>query len=104
MTDGDQRKQRSGGGRRRAEPVQRPVNPYLVLAGLIAGFLGGAAAWYGLVKAAIYFGHEGRVGSGAAWLLLGLATVGAIACLALVLALGSRLWQLLGLRRRHGKH
>ena len=48
-------------------------------------------AWGVLVLAAIDFGREARSGDSTAWTLLGLAAVGAAACLFLTMSLGARL-------------
>jgi hypothetical protein len=54
-------------------------------------------AWGYLVYAAIDFGTAAREGSGSsAWLFMGLACLGAIACLFVGLLLGTRLMQALG--------
>ena len=49
------------------------------------------AAWAVLVFAAIGFGRDARSGDSTAWTFLGLASVGATACLFVTLILGARL-------------
>lgn len=61
-------------------------------------------AWGALVFLAISFGSSARSGTTSSWAFLGLAAVGAIACLFLGLLLGARMLQSLGLiesRRPH---
>jgi hypothetical protein len=68
---------------------QRPaVGPLLLLA---LGITAAVVAWGYLVYLAIDFGTDARNGDNAAWWLLGLATIGAIACLFLAMMLGTRL-------------
>ncbi len=47
-------------------------------------------AWGFLVVAAVEFGKDARAGQSQAWAFLGLATVGAAACLFLTLILGAK--------------
>lgn len=54
-------------------------------------------AWGYLVYAAIDFGANARSGESDAWWLLGLASVGAVACLFVGLLLVARLLRMLGL-------
>ena len=86
-------------GRRRAEPAKGRSRPLAELGGIVGGIVLGAVAWYFLVKAAIDFGNKGRDGDALAWAFLGVATVGAIVCLILVLVLVGRGRELLGLHR-----
>jgi hypothetical protein len=72
----------SAGGPRRASA------PLLLLA---LGITAAVVAWGYLVYLAIDFGTAGRDGETRGWLLLALATVGAIACLFIALLLGTRL-------------
>jgi hypothetical protein len=67
----------------------RPAQGPLLLLSL--GITGAVVAWGYLVYLAIDFGTDARNGETAAWWLLGLATVGAIACLFVALMLGTRL-------------
>ncbi len=83
-------------GSRRAAPAPRKLNK-------AALFLGAAitvciVAWGYLVYAAIDFGTAARGGSGSsAWLFMGLACLGAIACLFVGLLLVARLMRVLGI-------
>jgi hypothetical protein len=61
------------------------------LLGLALGITAAVVAWGYLVYLAIDFGTAARDGDAAGWWLLGLATIGAIACLFLALMLGTRL-------------
>ena len=54
-------------------------------------------AWGYLVYAAIDFGSTARGGDGAAWWFLGVASVGAVACLFFGLMLAARLLRRLGI-------
>jgi uncharacterized membrane protein YhaH (DUF805 family) len=54
-------------------------------------------AWGYLVYAAIDFGAEARGGDDRAWLFLGLASLGAVACLFVGLMLVARLLRALGI-------
>ncbi|MBZ5734489.1 hypothetical protein K8Z61_08260 [Nocardioides sp. TRM66260-LWL] len=89
----------SGGGRRAAPRRSRPRAPLaarLPQLGLSAGVTVLLVAWGYLVFLAIDLGDRARRGTedaALAWLLLALATVGAVACLFLVLLLGTRLWR-----------
>ncbi len=56
-------------------------------------------AWGYLVYAAIDFGTEARGGQSQAWWLLGLASLGAVACLFVGLILLARLSRALGITR-----
>jgi RsiW-degrading membrane proteinase PrsW (M82 family) len=58
---------------------------------LALGLTATLVAWGVLVYAAIDFGGQARSGESTAWLLLGLATVGAAACLFVTLLVGARL-------------
>jgi len=76
---------------RLADGASRPrssTGPLLLLA---LGITAAVVAWGYLVYVAIDFGNAGRNGDATAWWLLGLATVGAIACLFIALMLGARL-------------
>lgn len=92
------------GGRRRAEPAATGPRPILVLTGYAGLVVFALLTWYGLVRAAIYFGQQARGGTGISWLLLGLAGAGAVACLAFVLAVAARLARLFGLGTRSRHH
>ena len=56
-------------------------------------------AWGYLVYAAIDFGSSARGGDGQAWVFLGLASLGAVACLFIGLMLVARLLRMLGVNR-----
>jgi hypothetical protein len=56
-------------------------------------------AWGYLVYAAIDFGSSARGGDGRAWVFLGLASLGAVACLFIGLMLVARLLRMLGVNR-----
>jgi hypothetical protein len=47
-------------------------------------------AWGYLVSAAIHFGGQGRDGAGSAWVFMAFATIGATACLFVMLILASK--------------
>lgn len=64
---------------------------------LALGLTLGVVAWGYLVKAAIDFGVEARAGASGAWLYLGLASLGAVACLFIGLMLGARVLRELGI-------
>lgn len=69
----------------------RPAPPPRRELGLLtAGAAVTIVAWVVLVTYAIRFGALARSGRSAAWLLLTVATVGAICCLFLALVLGTR--------------
>jgi len=58
---------------------------------LALGITASVVAWGYLVYLAIDFGTDARNGESRAWYFLGLATIGAIACLFVALMLGTRL-------------
>ncbi|QZY29676.1 hypothetical protein [Nocardioides coralli] len=64
---------------------------------LALGVTLGVVAWGYLVKAAIDFGVEARNGDSGAWLYLGLACLGAVACLFIGLLMVARLLRVLGI-------
>jgi hypothetical protein len=92
-------------GKRRAEPGPQPPgreigessgrSPAKLLA-LAVGVTLAIIAWGYLVYAAIDFGAEARGGEGGAWWFLGLASLGAVACLFVGLLLVARLLRMLG--------
>lgn len=82
------------GSRRGAKP-KRGFQPALLA--LALGVTASVVAWGYLVYAAIDFGSEARGGESQAWLFLGLASVGAVACLFLGLILIARLLRRLGI-------
>src|SRR5699024_6731513 len=66
--------------------------PSIRMIGLYAaGTAATLVAWGALVYYAIQFGPEARSGRTSAWVMLGVATAGAIACLLLALLLGTHL-------------
>ena len=71
------------------EGGQRPSNGPLML--LALGITAAVVAWGYLVYLAIDFGTTARNGDATAWWFLGLATIGAIACLFVGLMLGMRI-------------
>jgi hypothetical protein len=64
---------------------------------LTIGVTVGVVAWGYLVRAAIDFGIQARNGDSGAWLYLGLACLGAVACLFGGLMLVARLLRVLGI-------
>ena len=90
-------------GKRRAEPEARPPaapgrSPARLLL-LALGVTVCVVAWGYLVYAAIDFGASARSGDSQAWTFLGLASVGAVACLFVGLMLVARLLRMLGVIR-----
>ena len=92
-------------GKRRAEPGPKPPGPEGVessdrspakLLALAVGVTLAIVAWGYLVYAAIDFGAEARGGVERAWWFLGLASLGAVACLFVGLLLVARLLRMLG--------
>jgi hypothetical protein len=71
----------------RTEGAPVPRGRLLILA---LGITATLVAWGFLVWEAINFGSQARDGQAPAWVFLGLATVGATACLFLTLILGSK--------------
>lgn len=65
-----------------------PVAPLILLA---LGITAAVVTWGYLVYLAIDLGTSARNGESAAWWLLGLSTIGAIACLFVAMMLGMRL-------------
>ena len=83
-------------GSRKGTPAPRTVNRGALLIGAAITLC--VIAWGYLVYAAIDFGTAARDGSGSsAWLLMGLACLGAIACLFVGLLLVARLMRVLGI-------
>lgn len=85
-------------GKRAGERRKARFRPTVLL--LAVGVTLGVIAWGYLVKAAIDFGVEARSGTSGAWLFLGLASLGAVACLFIGLMLVVRLLRALGLTSR----
>ena len=82
-------------GSRRGPRRKRSLSPALLL--LALGVTACVVAWGYLVYAAIDFGGTARAGDSAAWWFLGLASVGAVACLFVGLMLVARLLRRLGI-------
>lgn len=82
------------GSRRAARPARRFRPDVLLLA---LGITLAVVAWGYLVYAAIDFGGDARDGDTQSWALLGLAAIGAVACLFIGLMLIARLSRALGL-------
>ena len=89
-------------GKRVGARRKRTFRP--VLLALALGVTLSVVAWGYLVLAAIDFGKEARGGNGSAWLLLGLASIGAVACLFLGLILISRTARALGITGNPDHH
>ena len=77
-----------GTGKRAGPRRKRRFDAVLLL--LAVGVTLCVVAWGYLVKAAIDFGVSARGGESGAWLFLGLASLGAVACLFIGLILVSR--------------
>src|SRR5689334_24137133 len=81
-------------GKRVAE--RPPRRSRLVVLPLAVGITLCVVAWGYLVKAAIDFGSTARTGKTEAWTYLGLASLGAVACLFIGLMLVARIGRALG--------
>jgi hypothetical protein len=84
-------------GSRRGPRPKRSFRPALLL--LALGITLAVVAWGYLVYAAIDFGSTARGGDSQAWWFLGLASVGAVACLFFGLMLVARLMRGLGITK-----
>ncbi len=84
-------------GKRAGARQKRGLQPVLLL--LAAGVTGAVVAWGYLVYAAIDFGSSARSGDSQSWWFLGLAALGAVACLFIGLILVARMSRTLGLTR-----
>jgi cytosine/uracil/thiamine/allantoin permease len=82
-------------GSRRATPAPRTLNKGALV--ICAGITLCVVAWGYLVYAAIDFGTAARGGNSSAWTFMGLACLGAIACLFVGLLLVARLMRTLGI-------
>lgn len=82
-------------GKRAAPRRKRGFQPALLL--LALGVTACMVAWGYLVKAAIDFGTTARGGQSDAWWFLGLASIGAVACLFVGLMLVARITRRLGI-------
>ena len=81
-------------GPKKKQSSFRPTALFLAI-----GITLGVGAWGYLVKAAIDFGVQARSGTSGAWLYLGLASLGAVACLFIGLMMIARLMKELGITR-----
>ena len=88
-------------GSRRASRRRPSLRSWLrpSLLGLALGVTLAVVGWGYLVRAAIDFGAAARGGDGRAWTYLGVAGLGAVACLFVGLMLVARLLRQLGLTR-----
>jgi hypothetical protein len=82
-------------GKRVGPKQKRSFSPVLLL--LAIGVTVCMVAWGYLVKAAIDFGSTARSGDQDAWLFLGFASLGAVACLFVGLLLVARILRRLGI-------
>ncbi len=77
-------------GKHAGDPEPAAPVPRRRLLGLALGITATLVAWGFLVWEAIDFGAKARGGETMSWLFVGLATVGATACLFLTLILGNK--------------
>ncbi len=84
-------------GSRRGPRPKKSFRPVLLV--LAAGITLSVVAWGYLVYAAIDFGSSARGGDSTAWWFLGLASIGAVACLFFGLMLVARLLRRLGITK-----
>jgi hypothetical protein len=84
-----------GSGKRAGPKRKRRFDAALLLLAIGVTFC--VVAWGYLVKAAIDFGVSARGGESDAWLFLGLASLGAVACLFVGLILVARITRRLGI-------
>jgi membrane associated rhomboid family serine protease len=89
------------GGKRAGARPKRRFRPALLL--LAVGITLSVVAWGYLVYAAIDFGGEARDGETEAWYWVGVAAVGAAACLFVGLMLVARLSRALGITQKPEK-
>ena len=87
-------------GKRAGPRRKRKFSPALLL--LSIGVTLCVVAWGYLVKAAIDFGATAREGDQDAWWFLGVASLGAVACLFVGLMLASRILRRLGITGSDG--
>jgi hypothetical protein len=97
VTDGTGATSGKRAGTRRGPRRKARFQPALLLYAL--AITGCVVAWGYLVYAAIDFGSTARGGDSAAWWFLGLASVGAVACLFVGLMLVARTLRRLGITR-----
>ena len=83
------------GGARRAAKPKRTLQPKAVALGL--GSLAALVAWGALVWLAVDSGRSARGGDSGKWVVLAVASVGAVVCLFLCLWLGTLLLRRLGI-------
>ena len=88
---------RMGTGKRAGPKRKRRFDAVLLLLALAVTVC--VVAWGYLVKAAIDFGVSARGGESGAWLFLGLASLGAVACLFIGLILVARILRRLGITK-----
>ena len=84
-------------GKRAGARQNRGFQPVLLL--LAVGVTGAGVAWGYLVYAAIDFGSSARSGDTQSWWFLGMAAVGAVACLFIGLILVARVSRVLGITK-----
>jgi len=77
-------------GKHSGEPAPEAPHPRRRLLALALGITATLVAWGFLVWAAIDFGAQARGGETPAWLFVGLATIGATACLLVTLILAAK--------------
>ena len=82
-------------GSRKGPSAPRPLNKAALVIGAAITLC--VVAWGYLVYAAIDFGTAARGGNSSAWMFMGLACLGAIACLFIGLLLVARLMRALGI-------
>lgn len=87
-------------GKRAGARQKRGFRPVLLL--LAIGVTGAAVAWGYLVYAAIDFGTSARGGDAQSWWFLGMAAVGAVACLFIGLILVARMSRAVGITKLPG--
>jgi hypothetical protein len=84
-------------GKRAGPKAKRAFSPALLLLAIGVTFC--MVAWGYLVKAAIDFGSTARGGDQDAWMFLGFASLGAVACLFIGLMLVARIMRRLGITK-----
>ncbi len=89
-------------GTRKGSKTKAGFQPALLA--LALGVTAAVVAWGYLVLAAIDFGSEARGGDSGAWAFLGLASLGAVACLFLGFLLVARLLRRLGITQAPTPH
>ena len=84
-------------GKRAGPKRKRRFDPVLLILAISVTIL--MVAWGYLVKAAIDFGVTARGGESGAWLFLGVASLGAVACLFVGLILVAKVLRRLGITK-----